>query len=84
MADNVARITLNNGVDVYGEGRGERLIGRLRTERREPRGRGQSEGRRTDPAWVADAGGYELHIRRSLVDVAHMVPKTVAPSAALH
>ena len=42
------------------------------------------EGRRTDPAWVADAGGYELHIRCSLADVAHMVPKTVAPSAALH
>jgi beta-glucosidase len=42
-----------------------------------------SEERRTDPAWLVDAGEYELHIGRSSVDVAHVVPVTVTGSAAL-
>jgi beta-glucosidase len=42
-----------------------------------------SEERRTDKAWLVDAGEYELHIGRSSVDVAHVVPVTVTGSAAL-
>jgi beta-glucosidase len=42
-----------------------------------------AEERRADPAWLVDAGEYELHIGRSSVDVAHVVPLTVTGSAAL-
>jgi beta-glucosidase len=42
-----------------------------------------SEERRTDPGWLVDEGEYELHIGRSSVDIAHVVPLTVAESAAL-
>jgi len=42
-----------------------------------------AEERRADPAWLVDAGQYDLHIGRSSVDVAHVVPLIVAGSAAL-
>jgi beta-glucosidase len=41
-----------------------------------------SRERRTDPSWLVDAGDYELHIGRSSDDIAHVVPLTVAGSAA--
>jgi beta-glucosidase len=42
-----------------------------------------SEERPADAAWQVDAGEYELHIGRSSVDIAHVVPLTVTGSAAL-
>jgi hypothetical protein len=42
-----------------------------------------SAERRTEPAWVVDAGEYELHVGRSSADIAHVVPVTVSAGAAL-
>jgi beta-glucosidase len=45
--------------------------------------RAGAEERPAEAAWVVDAGEYGLHIGRSSVDVAHLVPVTVTASAVI-